>query len=164
MLVLTRKTEQAIIIDGHTIVRILAVDGESTERWSLYLAVARIRGPRGTDVAITVRHRNGEAETLPVTRDRIVVPAVRAPPIQDAQGDPVNDIAYLIITKFNEKTHSELLRFLESITNAGLGRLIIDVRGNPGGRVDPRDGGDSDQGHHQGGGQRHEGHAGERAL
>ena len=28
MLVLTRKTEQAIIIDGHTIVRILAVDGE----------------------------------------------------------------------------------------------------------------------------------------
>ena len=28
MLVLTRKTEQAIIIDGHTVVRILAVDGE----------------------------------------------------------------------------------------------------------------------------------------
>ena len=28
MLVLTRKTEQAIIIDGHTLVRVLAVDGE----------------------------------------------------------------------------------------------------------------------------------------
>ena len=28
MLVLTRKTEQAIIIDGQTLVRILAVDGE----------------------------------------------------------------------------------------------------------------------------------------
>lgn len=28
MLVLTRKTEQGIIIDGHTLVRVLAVDGE----------------------------------------------------------------------------------------------------------------------------------------
>ena len=114
---------------------ILAVDGESTEGSSLQLAVIRIRGPRGTDVGLTVRHRNGEEETLTVTRDRIVVPSVHAPPIQDAQGTPVNDIAYLIITRFTENTRGELLPFLECIKNAGLGRLIIDVRGNAGGLV-----------------------------
>ena len=44
---------------------ILEVDGESTEGWSLEQAVAVIRGPKGTDVELLVRHsgRRGGADS-----------------------------------------------------------------------------------------------------
>jgi carbon storage regulator len=44
VLVLTRKTEQGIIIDGHTLVRVLAVDGERVKlgiEAPAYIAVLR---------------------------------------------------------------------------------------------------------------------------
>ncbi len=112
---------------------ILAVNGDSTEGWSLQVAVARIRGERGTPVDITVRHRNDVEETLTVIRDRIVVPSVISIQILDRDGAAVTDIGYLIITQFTERTQSELAPLLDAINAAGLTQLIIDLRGNPGG-------------------------------
>ncbi|MDE2967106.1 MAG: S41 family peptidase [Chloroflexota bacterium] len=112
---------------------ILEVDGESTEGWSLEQAVAVIRGPKGTDVELLVRHADGEEELIVVTRDRIVVPSVESLPITDRSGQPVADIGYILITQFTEATRGELLELLDGARNAGLTQLIIDVRGNPGG-------------------------------
>ena len=112
---------------------ILEVDGESTEGWSLEQAVAVIRGPKGTDVALLVRHSDGEEELIVVTRDRIVVPSVESLPITDRSGNPVADVGYILITRFTEETRNELLELLDAARNAGLEKLIIDVRGNPGG-------------------------------
>lgn len=112
---------------------ILEVDGESTEGWSLEQAVAVIRGPKGTDVALLVRHSDGEEELIVVTRDRIVVPSVESLPISDRSGNPVADIGYILISQFTEDTRGELLELLDAARNAGLQKLIIDVRGNPGG-------------------------------
>ena len=112
---------------------ILEVDGESTEGWSLEQAVAVIRGPKGTDVELLVRHADGEEELIVVTRDRIVVPSVESLPITDRSGNPVADIGYILITQFTEDTRGELLELLDGARNAGLTQLIIDVRGNPGG-------------------------------
>jgi carboxyl-terminal processing protease len=112
---------------------ILEVDGESTEGWSLEQAVAVIRGPKGTDVELLVRHADGEEELIVVTRDRIVVPSVESLPITDRSGNPVADIGYILISQFTEDTREELLELLDGARNAGLERLIIDVRGNPGG-------------------------------
>ena len=112
---------------------ILEVDGESTEGWSLEQAVAVIRGPKGTDVALLVRHADGEEELIIVTRDRIVVPSVESLPITDRSGQPVADIGYILISQFTEDTRSELIDLLDGARNAGLTQLIIDLRGNPGG-------------------------------
>ncbi len=112
---------------------ILEVDGESTEGWSLEQAVAVIRGPRGTDVELLVRHSDGEEELIVVTRDRIVVPSVESLPITDRSGQPVADIGYILISQFTEDTRSDLIDLLDAARNAGLGKLIIDLRGNPGG-------------------------------
>ena len=112
---------------------ILEVDGEPTASWSLQLAVSRIRGERGTPVEILVEHRNGEQELLRIIRDRIIVPSVQSIQIADRAGQPVNDIAYLIITQFTNDTRQELLEFLDAIEDAGLEQLIVDLRGNPGG-------------------------------
>ena len=112
---------------------ILEVDGESTSGWSLQQAVAVIRGPRGTDVALLVRHADGEEELVVVTRDRIVVPSVESLPITDRSGNPVADIGYILIQQFTEDTRTELLELLDGARNAGLEQLIVDLRNNPGG-------------------------------
>ncbi|MCY3558743.1 MAG: S41 family peptidase [Chloroflexi bacterium] len=112
---------------------ILEVNGESTEGWSLEQAVAVIRGPRGTDVELLVRHADGEEELIVVTRDRIVVPSVESLPITDRSGQPVADIGYILISQFTERTRDELIDLLDAASNAGLDQLIIDLRGNPGG-------------------------------
>ena len=112
---------------------VLEVDGETTEGWSLEQAVAVIRGPKGTDVALLVRHSDGEEELIVVTRDRIVVPSVESRPITDRSGQPVADIGYLLLSQFTEETRGELMELLEAAGNAGLEQLIIDLRGNPGG-------------------------------
>ena len=112
---------------------ILSVDGESTEGWSLQLAVARIRGERGTLVIVGVRHRDAVEEVLEITRDRIIVPSVQSIQIQDREGEAVTDIGYILISQFTARTQSELAPFLEATKNAGLVQLIVDLRGNPGG-------------------------------
>ncbi len=112
---------------------ILSVDGESTEGWSLQLAVARIRGERGTLVIVGVRHRDAVEEALEITRDRIIVPSVQSIQIQDREGEAVTDIGYILISQFTARTQSELAPFLEATKNAGLEQLIVDLRGNPGG-------------------------------
>lgn len=112
---------------------ILTVDGESTEGWSLQFAVARIRGERGTPVTLEVRHRDGVEETITIIRDNIIVPSVLSLQIQDRIGNPVTDIAYILITQFTEQTDDELRPLLQAASSAGIDRLIIDLRGNPGG-------------------------------
>ncbi len=122
--------EQAGIRAGDVI---LEVDGESTEGWSVEQAVAVIRGPRGTDVALLVRHADGEEELIVITRDRIVVPSVQSASITDRAGQPVADIGYIYISQFTEDSRGELLDLLDGARNAGLTQLIIDLRDNPGG-------------------------------
>ena len=122
--------EQAGIRPGDII---LEVNGESTEGWSIQFAVQVIRGPKGTDVELLVRHSDGSEELIVITRDRIVVPSVGSLAITDRAGQPVADIGYIYILQFTERTRDELRELLDAAQNAGLTKLIIDVRGNPGG-------------------------------
>lgn len=122
--------EQAGIRPGDVI---LEVDGESTEGWSIQFAVQVIRGPKGTDVELLVRHTDGTEELIVITRDRIVVPSVGSLAIADRSGQPVADVGFIYITQFTERTPEELRELLEAAQNAGLTKLIVDVRGNPGG-------------------------------
>ncbi len=112
---------------------ILAVNGESTEGWPVQLAVARIRGPAGTDVVLTVRHRTGQEEEITVKRGVIVIPSVQAIQVEDAAGIAVEDLAYIAISQFTENTRAELVAVLEGVQSAQVDGLIIDLRGNPGG-------------------------------
>ena len=112
---------------------LLEVDGESIDDWSLQEAVQRIRGPSGTVVELLVRHTDQTEELLPITRDRIVVPSVRSLPITDRDGNPVADIGFIWISQFTEDTRPEIVSLLEAAQTAGLSKIIIDLRNNPGG-------------------------------
>jgi len=116
---------------------IVAVDGESTEGWSVDKAVLKIRGPQGTDVTLTIRHSDQVVEDITITRDEIKVESITTVPpggeLEDADGNVVTDIAYVRIREFTALTESELEPVLKEISGEGFSGLILDLRSNPGG-------------------------------
>ena len=131
---------------------ILAVDGESTAGWTDQQAVQRIRGPRGTDVVLTVQHTDlatggaePEIEDITITRGQIliqsvfteprleVIPGETGPNLVDREGNLVSDILYLNISQFHTETPDELRSALADAESGQYIGLILDVRSNPGG-------------------------------
>ncbi len=108
---------------------ILAVDGVSTEGWTVETLVTNVRGPRGSQVVLTVLHRG---ETTPVditiTRDRVQVPSVTWAMLPD-------DIALVRLASFSQRSANELEAALTEAQQAGARGLIFDLRDNPGGLV-----------------------------
>jgi carboxyl-terminal processing protease len=114
---------------------ILEVDGESTKGWTTHEAVGRIRGERGSEVRLKVRHTDGTIEDLVVIRDQILLPSVRVDVPQDRQGNDVPDIGYIRIEQFTRRTPDELRDALRDVQAKGQRGLILDLRNNPGGLV-----------------------------
>ena len=105
---------------------ILEVDGSSTSEMSLEEAVLHIRGPKGTSVRLLVLHQGEtEPEEIEIVRAKIEVPSVRF--------EMREDIAYINISHFTERTNEELSPVLESIAQEGATGIILDLRSNPGG-------------------------------
>jgi carboxyl-terminal processing protease len=115
---------------------IRAVDGESTEGWSVADAVKRIRGEGGTQVTLTVEHSDGEVEDVSITRDTIEIPTVYPAEVRDESGEVVEDLAYIELQQFTNETVADLSTELTRIVDEGYRGLILDLRRNPGGGLD----------------------------
>lgn len=110
--------------------RIVEVNGEPTLEMTLPQAVAKIRGPRGTEVRLLIQHR-GQQDTVEVSivRDEIKTESVRLKMLP--QG-----IAHLRITRFAERTGVETRSALQQIQSENAQGIIIDLRDNAGGLLD----------------------------
>jgi carboxyl-terminal processing protease len=107
------------------------INGETTDGISSTDAVERLRGPKGSSVHITIV-RPGFTEPLEftVTRDTIPTDSVVNPYMIEP------GTAYLKIRNFTQTTDRELQSAMEELENQGMQRLILDLRGNPGGLLD----------------------------
>ncbi len=109
---------------------ILAIDGESTVGMSLVEATLKVRGEPGTAVTLLVLH---EGETEPVEieiiRETFEISSVRY--------EMMGEIAYINITDFSERTPGELAAALTDLTDKNAVGIVLDLRGNPGGLLDP---------------------------
>lgn len=114
---------------------ILAVDGESTEGWSVAEAVKRIRGEQGTPVTLTIRS-DGETRDVTIERDTIVIPTVFTREVKGADGNVVPDVAYIELQQFTEETVDDLSKALKQAREDGYKGIILDLRRNPGGALD----------------------------
>jgi len=107
--------------------KILEIDGQPTSGMSLAEAVLKIRGPQGTKVTLLILH---PGETTPleveVIRAQIELDSVYLKMLPD-------DIAYIQITYFTERTHEELVAALNDAIETGAKGIILDLRNNPGG-------------------------------
>jgi carboxyl-terminal processing protease len=120
---------------------ILKVNGESIEGMRVSEVIEKIAGPLGSEVGLTVRHVDGREEELTMTRQEIVVPTVigyqrASDNTWDYYASTDPKIAYIRITQFTNETHDALRAVLERLLEDGMKGLILDMRFNPGGRLD----------------------------
>lgn len=107
--------------------RIIEIEGESTEGMLLNDAVKRLTGPAGTQVTFKI-YREGEREPLEFTLTRANVE------VDSVHHQMMNEqIGYVRLTRFSEKTSRELRRALLDMKSQGMEGLILDLRFNSGG-------------------------------
>lgn len=104
---------------------IAEIDGTSTVDMTVSEAVKHIRGEKGTDVKL-VLIRGGEKIELTITRDTIDVPSVK----WKTEGD----IGIIEIGQFSSDTTELVEKAAKEFKDGGtVKKIILDVRGNPGG-------------------------------
>jgi len=110
---------------------IAEIEGENAKGWTSDQAVHKLRGPKGTPVRLAVR-RIGYDQLIPleVLRDEISIPSIPAFFMVDAQ------TGYVRLQDFAENTDRDLSRALDALGEQGMKRLLLDLRGNPGGPLE----------------------------
>lgn len=105
----------------------VSVDGESVIGWTADEVVSRVRGPVGTQVVLGVE-RDGKLLEFTITRDTIVVPVVESEILTDRVG-------YIALSQFTANSDELFHDELKELVDAGVSKLIFDLRNNPGGAL-----------------------------
>lgn len=104
---------------------ILAVDGRDTYGRPLGEVAMEIRGPRGSQVVLTIKRGNSEFDVTLLRAD-VHVPSVYNEMLAGNTG-------YVAVSSFGGRTTGEFETALRNLRERGMARLIIDLRGNGGG-------------------------------
>jgi carboxyl-terminal processing protease len=113
------------IIAGDVIVKI---DGLSTEEMSLDDAASHIRGPKGTDVTLSIkRFGNEQLIDFVLTRADITVKDVPYAGMLD------DETGYIRLMRFSKNSGPEMRSSIMNLQRDNASRIIIDLRDNPGG-------------------------------
>ena len=122
--------------------KILRIDDTSTSDISLEEAVKLIRGPKGTQIKLTIL-RNGDdaSKIISITRDTINIPVIDTErktsisPRQtgDKEQQAQNDVFVIRLYNFSESSALKFREALREFVESGKSKLILDLRNNPGG-------------------------------
>ena len=110
--------------------KILKIGEDSTAEFDLNEAVQKIRGPKGSEVKLTIL-RNGEDDTreMSITRDVIQIPLIDTEARQDG-------VFIIKLYSFSEKSPSAFRNALRQMIESGSDKLVLDLRNNPGGYLE----------------------------
>ena len=114
---------------------ILSINGQPTQELSLQEVVSRIRGPKGTEVELTLLHTNAKApKTVRIVRDAIPLISVKSRKLEDGY-------YWVRLSRFADPTCDELRKALkeamrECEKTGGIKGIVLDLRNNPGGLLD----------------------------
>ncbi len=109
---------------GDQIVRINGEDAIGLNNDQIF---ERLRGPKGTQVTVTVyRPALDDSWDVTITRDQVEVPAIAAATM-------IGDVGYVWLTTFSEKGADQLERHLQEFEARGMQAFVLDLRGNRGG-------------------------------
>lgn len=91
----------------------------------------RLRGPRGSQVKLGIQ-RIGVKELVPITVTRGVIPIHCI----NAAYMITPEIGYVVFAQFSRTAYRELMNAISLLQSQGMKKLILDLRGNPGGFLD----------------------------
>lgn len=109
--------------------KIVKVNGKDVTAKEMDKAISMMKGQAGTDVTITLIRDNKKPFDVTLKREEIRLKTVKSQVLE-------NDIGYIRITTFDEKTASEFKQNLNDLKAKNIKGLIIDLRDNPGGLLD----------------------------
>jgi len=107
---------------------IIRINDEDAAGLSVEAAVSKIRGPKGTDITLTIQRGDDKPFELTITRDDITVPSVTSR-VEDG-------IGYLRISRFGEDTVEVARQAAQSLKDQNVRGVILDLRNNGGGYLD----------------------------
>jgi carboxyl-terminal processing protease len=108
--------------------RIVKVNDSTCVGQTTTQASKRLRGPKGTKVAVTIVRAGVPAPMVyEITRDNIALNSV------DAAMMISEDVGYVSVNRFSGTTTAELDSCLAKLSKQGMKKLLLDLRGNPGG-------------------------------
>ncbi len=116
--------EKAGILPGDIIIEI---DGESASDITIEEAVKRIRGEKGTEVKLTLI-RDGAQVEVSIIRGTITIDSV--------EWRKEGDIGIISIARFGDDTVELTRKAATELKDGGAKKIILDMRGNPGGLLD----------------------------
>jgi carboxyl-terminal processing protease len=109
--------------------KILEIDGTPTTNFTTDQAVKLIRGEKGTPVKLSVL-RKGESDLREITiiRDNIDIPTIKT---------ELKDSVFIIsLYSFSAVSPGLFREALNEFIDSGVSKLILDLRGNPGGYME----------------------------
>jgi carboxyl-terminal processing protease len=113
--------------------RVIKVDDKDLANQNLKQVeiVEKLRGAKGTKVKLTVKRNNTE-ELLDftITRDKIPFYSVDTGYMVDSQ------VGYIKVSRFAANTFKEFKTAFQGLQKQGMTKLLLDLRGNPGGYMD----------------------------
>lgn len=111
--------------------RIVRINDSSSVGFTNDQVIQRLRGPKGSKVKVSIA-RPGVRELLDfeIIRDEIALTSVDISMMVD------DEVGYVSVNRFSERTDAELVEALRSLRTKGMKRLILDLRDNPGGLLE----------------------------
>lgn len=106
---------------------IIEIDGESAADISVSEAVKKIRGEKGTSVTLTIIREGEQIETT-IVRDKIDIASV--------EWSVDNGVGLIEIGRFGTDTTELVEQAAKEFSDAGINKVVLDMRGNPGGLLD----------------------------
>ena len=110
--------------------KLLEVNGKTSEKLGLSGMVNEIRNSEKKEILIKLE-RDGQEQEITVTKSTVVLSSVESKTF-DVENKKVG---YILISVFANNTYSQFKKELQSLEEEGINYLIIDVRGNSGGKL-----------------------------
>ena len=109
--------------------KITAVDGTSTDGQAIDDIVSRVRGPEGEPVTLTIVRDGGKPFDVTIVRKQFDLPLVSWAII------PGQDVAMIRLDQFATGATKGIEDAITKAKAAGAKKIVLDMRGNPGGYV-----------------------------
>jgi carboxyl-terminal processing protease len=110
---------------------IARVNGQSAKNWTTDETAAKLKGPKGTKVNISIRRPGyDQLIDMEVERDAVNIVTVQGVFMLDEQ------TGYIRLDNFSETSGKEVGEALAQLKSKGMKRLVFDLRDNPGGPLD----------------------------